>query len=89
MQKRQTILLGVLVALIAVFLVWNIVLKSGDGAKKQVDTVTVTTGDTPADPAAPVDPGQTVDPGAPTAEVPVVDVPFNPGAYRNPFERSG
>jgi hypothetical protein len=89
MQKRQTILLGVLVALIAVFLVWNVLLKNGDGAKKQVDAVTVTTDETPADPAAPVDPGQTVDPGAPAAEAPVVDVPFNPSAYRNPFERSG
>jgi hypothetical protein len=92
MQKRQTILLGILGVLVVVFLLWTFVFKSGDTGSGTTEQPTVTSVVTetgvvdPAAPAVPSEPGVT-DPAAPAA--PVAEVPFNPNAYRNPFERAG
>jgi hypothetical protein len=91
--KRQNILLGVLGVLIVVFLVWTFVLKGGDSgggsSEEQVTATTVATAQVPGDTGV-VTPGDvTADPSAPAADVPLVDEPFDPMAYRNPFERQG
>jgi hypothetical protein len=94
-QKRQQILLGILGVLVVVFLVWTFVLKSGDtggGSSEEPTVTTVATAEVPIDgvtPAAPADPSVTEDPAAVAPQAPVSDAPFNPMAYRNPFERVG
>jgi|SRR6187397_460897 hypothetical protein len=95
LEKRQIILLGVLAALIVVFVVWKFVLSSDDTAQKSVDPVTtqttVATGqvtEDPANPATATDPTVT-DPAAPAPAPVPTDVPFNTFAYRDPFQRAG
>lgn len=95
LEKRQIILIGVLAALIVVFVVWKFVLSTEDGTNSSVDPVTtqttVATGqvtEDPTNPATVTDPTVT-DPAAPAPAPAPIEVPFNTFAYRNPFERAG
>jgi len=95
LEKRQIILLAVLGVLIVVFVAWKFVLNTDGGNEKSVEPVTTQTTvaagqvtEDPANPATVTDPTVT-DPAAPAPAPVAPEVPFNPGAYRNPFERAG
>jgi hypothetical protein len=93
LEKRQTILLVVGVALILAVLVWKFVLVGGedDVTVEPTTVTTVATAEVPVDPSAPVVDPSAPAPGAeaPAAEAPTAPAPFNPSAYRDPFLRQG
>jgi hypothetical protein len=94
LERRQLILIGIVVVLVLGFGLWKFVLSGGGGSSAVEQPTTATSVATaqvdPNNPAAtsgtsaPAGGGQTTPPS--TA---YVDVPFDPHAYRNPFVPAG
>jgi hypothetical protein len=94
LERRQIVLIGILVVLVVGFGLWKFVLSGGDSGSSTVEQpATVTSVATAqADPSNPgattADPQATGGDGT-TPSTTFVDTPFDPRAYRNPFAPAG
>ena len=94
LERRQIVLLGIVGALIVAFLLWKVVLSGSGGDNNTVQpaatVTTVANAQTQSEGGATSSPQSSA--GSSTGasgSTPVVDVPFDPNAYRDPFAPAG
>jgi hypothetical protein len=94
LERRQIVLIGILVVLVVGFGLWKFVLSSGGGSSAvQQPTTATSVATAQVDPNKPATKSGTSAPAAggqtTTPSTAYVDVPFDPHAYRNPFAPAG
>jgi hypothetical protein len=93
LERKQIVLIGILVVLVVGFGLWKFVLSgdSGSSTVEQSTTVTsvATTQVDPNNPGATTANPQATGGDSTTPSTTYVDTPFDPRAYRNPFTPAG